>query len=108
MSKIKLLKEPGYVYDLIFAFCLKFNKKDFIEELPENKREEGAKHFESVLSLFGEIPEDLYVFFLNNENGRAFLPKLLFYPYIDRFATDYNLKFILMSVAVHLKNSLIT
>ena len=98
MSKIKLLKEPGYVYDLIFAFCLNFNKKDFIEELPENKREEGAKHFESVLSLFGEIPEDLYVFFLSNENGRAFLPKLLFYPYIDRFATDYNFKFILDAI----------
>ena len=33
MSQIRLLKEPGYIYDLLFIFYLRFNKQYYINML---------------------------------------------------------------------------
>lgn len=95
MNKIQLLKEPGYVYDLSFLFCLKFNTQLYIDTVPnDDKREENIKYFKEILSKFGDIPNDLYVFFHAIETDRAFLPTFYFNPYKDQFATAYNFKFL--------------
>lgn len=96
MNKIQLLKEPGYIYDLNFIFCLKFNEKSYIEDLPkEYKKELALEHFKDISTRFQEIPDDLYVFFHANDAGRAFLPTFYFNPYSQLFATTYNFKFLL-------------
>lgn len=96
MNKIQLLKEPGYIYDLNFIFCLKFNEKLYIEDLPkEYKKELALEHFNDISTRFQEIPDDLYVFFHANDAGRAFLPTFYFNPYSQLFATTYNFKFLL-------------
>ena len=38
MPQIRLLKEPGYIYDLIFIFYLKFNTKLCINNLDSNDK----------------------------------------------------------------------
>ena len=60
MSKIKLMKNPGYIEDLFFIFFLNFNteycKKNFIgdSENVENKNEYKSKisFFDEVLKIF--------------------------------------------------------
>ena len=100
MNKIQLLKEPGYIYDLNFIFCLKFNEKIYIEGLPkEYPQEQMLQHFKEISTRFQEIPEDLYVFFHANDAGRAFLPSFYFNPYSKLFTTTYNFKFLLNELA---------
>ena len=40
MNKIQLLKEPGYIYDLIFIFYVKFNNELCLSLLPDDKKSE--------------------------------------------------------------------
>ena len=95
MYKIQLLKEPGYIYDLNFIFCLKFNTNLYMDYIPnDDKKESTVKSFKEMLSRFGDIPDDLYVFFHAIEEGRAFLPSFYFNPYKNQFATTYNFKFL--------------
>ena len=95
MDKIQLLKEPGYIYDLNFIFCLKFNLQSYIDALPkDNKKEENVQYFKEVLNRFNDIPDDLYVFFHALETGRAFLPTFYFNPYKNQFATVYNFEYL--------------
>ena len=83
MNKIKLLKEPGYIYDLFFIFYLKFNMQVFIEKLPnDNEKEKNIAFFEDITNQFSDIPDDLFVFFHANEADRAFLPRFYFYQYM--------------------------
>ena len=95
MNKIQLLKEPGYIYDLNFIFCLKFNTQLYIDTLPnDNKKEENVKYFKEILNRFDDIPNDLYVFFHTIETGRTFLSSCYFIPYRNNFSKSYNFKFL--------------
>lgn len=96
MNKIQLLKEPGYIYDLNFIFCLKFNKQLYIDPLLSNEeKEEAIEYFNDISTQFGNIPDDLYVFFHAIETGRAFLPSCYFNPYKNQFSSTFNFKFLL-------------
>ena len=59
MERIRLLKEPGYVYDLMYVFCLKFNHKIYAEEYrDEDTRAENEAYFAEIMKRFGEISDD--------------------------------------------------
>jgi len=104
LKKIQLLKEPGYIYDLNFIFCLKFNIQLYIDTLPnDSKKEENIKYFNEILSRFDDIPNDLYIFFHAIETGRAFLPSLYFNPYKNEFPTAYNFKYLQEELSDHNK-----
>ena len=95
MNKIQLLKEPGYIYDLNFIFCLKFNTQLYIDTLPnDNKKEENVKYFKEILNRFDDIPNDLYIFFHALNSGRAFLPSCYFDSKKSKFTTTYNFKYL--------------
>ena len=94
MPQMKLLKEPGFIYDLIFIFYLKFNTKlciDLLEKREQNS--ERVKHFNDILNRFPDIPEDLFVFFHALENGRCFVSTYYFSPYKELFPTSFNFEF---------------
>lgn len=95
MSKLLLLREPGYVYDLEFIFCLHFNFDLYMSKLPDDEtRKENVKYYKHVLAYFGDIPDELYVFFhALRSTERAFLPWYSFYPYQSIFSTTYNFNF---------------
>ena len=70
MTRLKLLRDPGFIYDLNFIFCLKFNKKEYISQLPgDGTKTDKVKNFEEVEKQFGNISDDLYVFYHSIENG---------------------------------------
>jgi len=95
MPDMKLLKEPGYIYDLMYIFCHKFNSKIYIENIPDNEnKEEYVKKLNDTLASFGEVPDDLYVFFHALESKSAFLPTYYFYPYQHNFLDSYDFKFL--------------
>lgn len=95
MSQIRLLKEPGYIYDLIFIFYLRFNKRLYINTLDNNERQaETIKYFNDLLDQFSDIPEDLFVFFHALENGRCFIATHYFNSYKEQFTTTFDFKFL--------------
>jgi len=95
MPDMKLLKEPGYIYDLMYIFCHKFNSKIYIENIPDNENKESyVKKLNNTLASFGEVPDDLYVFFHALESKSAFLPTYYFYPYQNNFLDTYDFKFL--------------
>ena len=95
MPQMKLLKEPGYIYDLIFIFYLKFNMKLCIDSLDNSgKQSDSIRSFNELLDQFPDIPEDLFVFFHAIENGRCFITTYYFNPYSELFPTTYNFKFL--------------
>lgn len=110
MPQIRLLKEPGYIYDLFFIFILRFNTKLCLNDLKvDDKLSENIKFYNDVIEQFADIPEDLYVFFHTIENGRCFMTTQYYNPYKEQFTTTYNFKFLLNELAdkERLKESLI-
>ena len=96
MPQIRLLKEPGYIYDLFFIFNLKFNTKLRINELENNENlSENIKYYNNIMDQFSDIPEDLFVFFHALENGRCFMYTQYFNPYKEQLSTTFNFKFLL-------------
>lgn len=106
MPPIRLLKEPGFIYDLIFVFYLNFNKELCINTLANHeKQSENAQFFNDILNQFSDIPEDLFVFFHALDNGRCFFSTYYFNPYQELFTTTYNFRFLLNELSD--KNKLI-
>ena len=104
MNKIQILQEPGYIYDLDFVFSLKFNTKMYIDKLPnDDRKEQNIKYFNDILDKFGDIPDDLYVFFHAIETERTFLTACYFYPYRNQFSTTYDFKFLQKEISDHSK-----
>lgn len=65
------------------------------ENIPDDdKKEERINFFKGILTQFGEISDDLYVFFHAIETGRAFLPSCYFNPYSNQFSNTYNFEFL--------------
>ena len=91
MPNIKLLKEPGYIYDLSFIFFLHFNREVCLEKFTVDSKPD-AERFARIEKDFGEIPDDLYVFFHALESDRCFFSLNYFVRYQNRFATDYNME----------------
>ena len=90
MANLKLLKEPGYVFDLMLLFFLHFNGDCTDNFINKNKEQEDKEHFESILKSFYPISEDLYVFFHAAENKNCFMTVNYFYRYKEDFALDYS------------------
>ena len=95
MPKIQVLKDPGYIYDLNYLFYLHFNKQLCMGQ-EENvcKKEANEKYIKELLAHFGNISDDLYVFYHANQNGRTLMTAFYLDPYKERFITDYNFQFL--------------
>lgn len=96
MASVKILREPGYVYDLMFAFFLKFNTQYCFDNFTrEEDRDSDVAHFCKILEEFSPISDDLYLFFRAHENGLCFLTKNYHAHFKDHFPTNYDLSFVL-------------
>lgn len=101
MSRIKLMKNPGYIEDLFFIFFLNFNKeyckKNFTCNTlssEDKSEEEKASYFDEILKQFEPISDELYIFFHALSNGRCFFTSRYFDRYAERFVTDYDIHLI--------------
>ena len=95
MSQLKLLREPGYVYDLLYILCCAFNVEEYAKEYPEEYREEGIAYMESLRDTFGPVPRELFVFCHAIETGRALLTTRYFGPYHNQFSDGYDFAFLM-------------
>jgi len=94
MPNIKVLKNPGYLYDLNYLFYLKFNKELCIESVEKSRRDEAKAYFTHISTLFGDISDDLFVFYHADESGRCFMITYFFDPYKNQFATNFDFTFL--------------
>lgn len=93
MPNLKVLKDPGFLYDLNYLFYLKFNIQYCIDNLDNDaKKEASVKSLYDILNQFGEISDNLYVFYHAIGNGRCFMTTFYLNPYKDRFPIDFNFK----------------
>ncbi len=99
MPDLKLIKNPGYVYDLMFIFYYKFNA-DLIPERFYTK-EEDMKWFCEEIKAFEPIPDDLYIFFRLSPTKRCFLAINYFDNYSNLFKTEYDLAFLQKEINDH-------
>ncbi len=90
MPNIKLLKEPGYIYDLSFLFLWRFNPEVCREEFALYLKSD-SEYFLKITKEFGDISDELYVFFHALESERCFFLMHYFSEYQNRFATDYSM-----------------
>ena len=94
MPNIKVLKDPGFLYDLNYLFYAKFNTQLCVDELAdETQKEAYKKYLKETLQHFGDISDDLYVFYHAIKNDHCFITTYYMNPYKDHFATDFNFKF---------------
>ena len=94
MPNIKVLKDPGFLYDLNYLFFAKFNTQHYVNSfVDETKKEAYKKYLIDTLQHFGDISDDLYVFYHAMKNGRCFMTTYYINPYKDHFSTDFNFRF---------------
>lgn len=102
MKNIKLIKNPGYMFDLFFIFFLKYNTEYCMDTLLNNKkRQEDQTYYKEILKLFEPISDDLYVFFHALQNKQCFMTLNYFYKYKTLFLTDYSLTTVQDALANH-------
>ena len=94
MPNMKVLRDPGFLYDLNYLFYAKFNTQLCIDSLAdETKKEAYKKYLNETLQHFGEISDDLYVFYHAIKNDRCFITTFYMNPYQKQFATDFDFKY---------------
>jgi len=100
MRDLKILKGPGYIYDLFFIGFLQFNKEYCLEHMiNHDKRDEDEAFFNAILKEFPAIPQDLFLFFHVLDSGRSFMSTNYFSPYKHLFASGYDYKALYKEVA---------
>lgn len=93
MANIKVLKDPGFLYDLNYLFYSKFNTQACIDAIADEfKRDDYAKYLNEIHQHFGEISEELYIFYHAIGNGRCFITTYYLDPYKEQFITGFNFK----------------
>ncbi len=72
MKKIRFIKEPGYIYDLLCIFALYFNE-EYWETVFINRQKaaEDVSFYKKVIEEFGPVPEELSIFFSLEAKDRA-------------------------------------
>lgn len=95
LKKFLMHQETGFLCDLYFVFYLKFNYQRFSEKRlkgrsGKNMVEVGTDFYDMIQLRFGDIPEDLFVFFRAiGTSQRTFLASC----YLKSFETDFYNKY---------------
>ncbi len=100
MKKFTYLREPGYIYDLMFVFFWNYNKDRFFEIFSITEPEEQDFYVKTLSSL-EPSSDELSIFFCAGEDKRCFFPQGFFHPYRLRFSQDYSLSLVLKELENH-------
>lgn len=92
MKDIKVLKEPGYMYDLFYIFILKFNRDYCLSHFINNSKvNEETEYINSIATEFDEISDKLFLFFHLKDSGKCLMTEMYLEPYKETFANGYCL-----------------
>lgn len=94
MKKYLLHQESGFLRDLYFIFYLRFNYKSLAHKNAKyNKAVESTDFYKEIQLRFGEISEDLYVFFHSIEiSNHTFFECCYLKEYERNFISKYNIE----------------
>ena len=102
MKTVKFLKEPGYVYDLLYLFFSYYNKAQWQNPSGGFRKEDSRiDYLNGLLSDFGPFAEDLLPFFYSRENNLCFMLQYYFSPYKKLYRTTYSVSTILDALMDH-------
>ena len=93
MKQIRFIREPGYMYDLMFLFSFYFNRDFFLTRyINYNKASEDTAYYMKLLDEFGPFTDDLLLFFYLKDEKKAFITKYYYQPYQEsQPSISYNL-----------------
>jgi DNA-binding transcriptional ArsR family regulator len=99
MPNIKYIHQPGYIYDLIALFILRYNK-DLLLDYCKNpeKSQEDLTYLKNILAEFPIDSEDFYLFFTEDEVKGSFFLKKYFFDYADKFNSEYDFDFLVSEI----------
>ena len=100
MRDIKILRNPGYIYDLFYVYSLYYNyayhqEKDMLDK----NRDVSLKHIDKIRYTFPMKHLDLDLFFRINEKGVEFMSTYYFAKCIDDFSTEYSFNYVIRKLA---------
>ena len=100
MPTVHFLKGPGFVYDILFLFSLKFNKEKHFSHFSNiGKPKDQLYEINKLLESFEPISIDLLPFFYLKGNNLSFMTQHYFDPFVDRFTDDYSISVILQALS---------
>lgn len=97
MPDLKLIKNPGYVFDLLFLLHYNYNADEYAERFDRTKEE--MDYFAEQVKLFDPAPDDLYVFFKWVNGKNCFLTTYYFHCYSNILTTEYDLAFLQKAIS---------
>ena len=78
MKQIRFIREPGYMYDLMFLFSFYFNRDFFLTRyINYNKASEDTAYYMKLLDEFGSFTDNLLLFFFKGWKGSIYYEVLL-------------------------------
>lgn len=110
MSQVRYVKEPGYVYDLMFIFILYYNKASWGKRfVSKERRQEDMEFYESIINRFPPFPDELKPFFYLNENNKSLLTEYYFQEEIEHYFGGHSTNYLYskLSDTLALKNAII-
>ncbi len=102
IMNLNFAKAPGYVLDLLYVFCLNFNDEENYKNaflmydgvFDRTKISDIKKHF-------GNIRQELQIFFAMKQNGRCFMTTCYFSKYAYLMSDKYNFDFMISELENH-------
>jgi|GEM_PF-5818497 len=91
MEKINISKEPGFIYDLIFVFVLRFNKEYCLSKnINYNKTSEDTEYFNKIYLEHANISDELLPFFYLKNEDKCLISQFYYDDYVNSFENDYG------------------
>lgn len=91
MEKINISREPGFIYDLIFVFVLRFNKEYCLSKnINYNKTSEDTEYFNKIYLDYANISDELLPFFYLKNEHTCLISQFYYDDYVNSFENDYG------------------
>lgn len=99
MTNIKFIHQPGYIYDLITLFTLRFNKDLWLDYyINPEKSQEDLAYLKNISEEFPISNDDLCLFFAEDEVKGSFFITKYFYEYSHKMIEEYNFDFLISEI----------
>ena len=91
MKELKIVREPGFIYDLIYIFVLRFNKEHCLSKhINYQKANEDTEFFNKIYNEYKDISGELLPFFYSSGEDACLITEYYFATHLDEFEFGYS------------------
>ncbi len=91
MRELKIVREPGFIYDLIYVFVLRFNKEHCLSKhINYQKANEDTEFLTKIYNEYKGISSELLPFFYLKDEEQCLITKMYFATHLDEFEAGYS------------------